>query len=63
MWPAMCRDHYCLFAYGKEKWQFNADALMDQRIASTSEHSIAEAKRKLLSLVGRHPNDLPAQWF
>jgi uncharacterized protein len=47
-------------AYGNENWQFDQDGLMERRIASINEHSIAEADRKFRWLLGRRPDDHPA---
>ena len=44
-------------AYGNENWQFDADGLMEIRIASINEHPIAEAERKLRWPLGRRPDD------
>ena len=44
-------------AYGNENWQFDADGLMELRIASINEHPIAEAERKFLWPLGRRPDD------
>ncbi|UAJ10459.1 nuclear transport factor 2 family protein [Glacieibacterium megasporae] len=44
-------------AYGNENWQFDADGLMERRIASINEHPIAEADRKFLWALGRRPDD------
>ncbi len=46
-------------AYGNENWQFDADGLMEIRIASINEHPIAETERKLLWPLGRRPDDHP----
>jgi hypothetical protein len=46
-------------AYGNENWQFDADGLMERRIASINEHPIAAADRKFLWPLGRRPDDHP----
>ena len=46
-------------AYGNENWQFDADGLMERRIASINEHPIAEADRKFRWPLGRRPEDHP----
>lgn len=46
-------------AYGNENWLFDADGLMDQRIASINEHPIAADQRKLRWPLGRRPDDHP----
>ncbi len=46
-------------AYGNENWQFDADGLMEWRIASINEHPIAEADRKFRWPLGERPNDHP----
>ncbi|PTS81537.1 DUF1348 domain-containing protein [Sphingomonas sp. HMWF008] len=44
-------------AYGNENWQFDADGLMERRIASINEHPIAEAERRFHWPLGRRPDD------
>jgi nuclear transport factor 2 (NTF2) superfamily protein len=44
-------------AYGNENWQFDADGLMERRIASINEHPIAEADRKFHWPLGRRPDE------
>ncbi len=44
-------------AYGNENWQFDAEGLMDIRIASINEHPIMEAERKFHWPLGRRPDD------
>jgi nuclear transport factor 2 (NTF2) superfamily protein len=44
-------------AYGNENWQFDADGLMERRIASINEHPITEADRKFRWPLGRRPDD------
>jgi uncharacterized protein len=46
-------------AYGNENWQFNAEGLMERRIASINEHPIAEPDRKFHWPLGRRPDDHP----
>ena len=46
-------------AYGNENWQFDADGLMEQRIASINEHPIVEAERKFHWAPGRRPDEHP----
>ena len=46
-------------AYGNENWQFDAEGLMERRIASINEHPIAEADRKLNWPLGRRPDNYP----
>lgn len=46
-------------AYGNENWQFDADGLMERRIASINEHPIAMADRKFHWSLGRRPDDYP----
>jgi nuclear transport factor 2 (NTF2) superfamily protein len=46
-------------AYGNENWQFDADGLMEIRLASINEHPIAEADRKFHWPLGRRPDDHP----
>ena len=46
-------------AYGNENWQFDAEGLMERRIASINEHPIAPADRKFLWPLGRRPDDHP----
>ncbi len=46
-------------AYGNENWQFDADLLMERRIASINEHPIAEADRRFHWPLGRRPDDHP----
>ena len=47
-------------AYGNENWQFDADGLMEQRIASINEHPISAAERKFHWPLGRRPDDHPS---
>jgi len=46
-------------AYGNENWQFNAEGLMELRLASINEHPIAEADRKFHWPLGRRPDNHP----
>ena len=46
-------------AYGNENWEFDANGLMQRRIASINEHPIAEADRKYHWPLGRRPDDHP----
>jgi nuclear transport factor 2 (NTF2) superfamily protein len=46
-------------AYGNENWQFDADGLMELRLASINEHPIAETDRKFRWPLGRRPDDHP----
>jgi len=47
-------------AYGNENWQFDADGLMERRIASINEHQIAEGDRKFHWPLGRRPDNHPS---
>jgi nuclear transport factor 2 (NTF2) superfamily protein len=44
-------------AYGNENWQFDAEGLMEWRIASINERPIAEVDRKFRWPLGRRPDD------
>lgn len=44
-------------AYGNENWQFDAEGLMEHRIASINEHPIGEADRQFQWPLGRRPSD------
>jgi nuclear transport factor 2 (NTF2) superfamily protein len=46
-------------AYGNENWEFDADGLMQRRIASINEHPIKPIDRTLLWPLGRRPDDHP----
>jgi nuclear transport factor 2 (NTF2) superfamily protein len=46
-------------AYGNENWQFDAEGLMELRLASINVHPIAEADRKFHWPLGRRPDDHP----
>jgi nuclear transport factor 2 (NTF2) superfamily protein len=47
-------------AYGNENWEFDAEGLMQKRIASINEHPIAEQDRKFHWPLGRRPDDHPS---
>ncbi len=47
-------------AYGNENWQFDADGLMERRIASINDHGIAEGDRRFTWPLGRRPDDHPS---
>ena len=44
-------------AYGNENWQFDADGMMERRIASINEHLGSDADRKFHWPLGRRPDD------
>jgi len=46
-------------AHGNENWQFDADGLMERRIASINEHPIDEVDRKFYWPLGRRPDSHP----
>lgn len=46
-------------AYGNENWQFDADGLMERRIASINEHPIREEDRKFRWPLGPRPTGHP----
>jgi nuclear transport factor 2 (NTF2) superfamily protein len=46
-------------SYGNENWQFDADGLMEVRIASINDQPMAEADRKFHWPLGRRPDDHP----
>lgn len=46
-------------AYGNENWQFDAEGLMEQRLASINERPITEAERKFHWPLGRRPDGHP----
>jgi len=46
-------------SYGNENWQFDADGLMEVRIASINDHPIAAEERKFHWPLGRRPDDHP----
>ena len=47
-------------SYGNENWEFNAQGLMQKRIASINDLPIREADRKFRWPLGRRPDDHPA---
>ena len=47
-------------AYGNENWQFNAEGLMERRIASINEHPIAFEDRRLTWEGATRPDDFPS---
>lgn len=47
-------------AYGNENWQFDADGLMERRIASINEHPIDGADRRFHWPLGRRPDESPS---
>ena len=44
-------------SYGNENWEFNAQGLMQKRIASINDLPIREADRKFRWALGRRPDD------
>jgi nuclear transport factor 2 (NTF2) superfamily protein len=46
-------------SYGNELWEFNANGLMQRRIASINDASIIERERKYHWPLGRRPHDHP----
>ena len=46
-------------AYGNENWEFDAEGLMQRRIASINEHAIPAAERRFRWQLGRRPDDHP----
>lgn len=44
-------------SYGNENWEFDADGLMENRIASINDLAIVDTDRKFRWLLGRRPND------
>jgi len=46
-------------SYGNENWQFDADGLMEVRIASINDHPITPEDRKFHWPLGRRPDDHP----
>ncbi len=46
-------------SYGNENWEFNAEGLMERRIASINEHPITVADRRFHWPLGRRPDDHP----
>ena len=47
-------------SYGNENWEFDADGLMQRRIASINDLPIAEEDRKFHWPLGRRPDDHPS---
>ena len=52
-------DGNWLRSYGNENWEFEADGLMQCRIASINDLAIQEADRKFRWPLGRRPDDHP----
>ncbi len=52
-------SHQWFRAYGNENWQFDAEGLMERRIASINEHPIRAESRKFHWPLGRRPDDHP----
>ena len=48
-----------LRSYGNENWEFNAEGLMQRRIASINDLAIDESERKFHWPQGRRPDDHP----
>lgn len=46
-------------SYGNENWEFDAEGLMQRRIASINDLPIADADRKFHWPLGRRPDDHP----
>ena len=46
-------------SYGNENWEFDADGVMQQRLASINDQPIREADRKYYWPLGRRPDDHP----
>jgi hypothetical protein len=46
-------------SYGNENWEFDANGLMERRIASVNDLSIAESERRLHWPLGRRPDSYP----
>lgn len=46
-------------SYGNENWEFNADGLMQRRIASINDLPIQKVDRKFRWPLGRRPDDHP----
>ncbi len=46
-------------SYGNENWEFDADGLMQRRIASINDLAIDAADRKFFWPLGRRPDDHP----
>ena len=49
----------CYRSYGNENWQFDADGLMQLRLASINDLPIKESDRKYHWPLGRRPDDHP----
>jgi uncharacterized protein len=47
-------------SYGNENWEFNAEGLMERRIASINDLPITENERKFHWPLGRRPDDHPS---
>ena len=47
-------------SYGNENWEFNADGLMQRRIASINDLPISPDDRRFLWPEGRRPDDYPS---
>ena len=47
-------------SYGNENWEFNAEGLMQRRIASINDLPITENERKFHWSLGRRPDDHPS---
>ena len=47
-------------SYGNENWEFDADGVMQRRVASINDLPITEADRKYQWPLGRRPDDHPA---
>lgn len=47
-------------SYGNENWEFDANGLMQLRLASINDLAIESAERKLLWPVGRRPDTWPS---
>jgi hypothetical protein len=46
-------------SYGNENWEFDADGLMQRRIASINDQTISETERKFRWPLGRRPDGHP----
>ena len=49
----------CFRSYGNENWEFDADGLMQRRLASINDLLIPQRERKFLWPLGRRPDDHP----
>lgn len=47
-------------AYSNEIWPFDAEGVMEQRLASINEHPITKAERKFHWPLGRRPDGHPS---